>query len=145
MNQSVKDIFDVVAKLTAGGGIVFAAFNYRNQTRTKRAEWLKSLFEKFYEKNEFKEVRKWIESGEIENKINNDDNSVTDEEEKVADYLNFFEFIANLESDRQLKRKDVNNLFEYYLRKIKNSEKCMDWINRKDYGFEKLRNLLSKY
>ncbi|MBX2924267.1 MAG: hypothetical protein KF746_18850 [Chitinophagaceae bacterium] len=143
MNQSLKDWIDLFAKVVAATGVFIAALNYRQQTRTKRAEWLKALFEKFYEKEEFKEVRRWIESGEINNKINLDA-TVSEEEEKVADYLNFFEFIATLEVDKQLKLADVKNLFEYYLNKIKHSEKCMTWVHNYDYGFEKLRNLLDK-
>lgn len=143
MDQNLKDWIDVIAKAFAATGVFIGGLSYRKQTKTKRAEWLKALFEKFYEKEEFKEVRKWIESGEIESKIHLDP-SVSKEEEKIADYLNFFEFIATLKTDNQLKRKDVLNLFEYYLKKIKTSEKCMLWVNNEDYGFEKLRNLLSE-
>lgn len=143
MDQPLKDWVDVVAKLFAATGVFIGGLSYRKQAKTKRAEWLKALFEKFYEKEEFKDVRRWIESGEIESKINID-TTVSKEEEKIADYLNFFEFIATLKADNQLKRRDVLNLFEYYLRKIKASEGCMDWINNEAYGFEKLRNLLSE-
>ena len=143
MEQYLKDCVDVVAKLFAAAGVFIGGLSYRRQAKTKRAEWLKALFEKFYEKEEFKDVRRWIESGEIERKINID-STVSKEEEKVADYLNFFEFIATLKTDNQLKRRDVLNLFEYYLRKIKASEGCMDWINNEGYGFEKLRNLLGE-
>lgn len=118
--------------------------NYRSQTKTKRAEWLKALFEKFYKTERFKEVRKWIESGDIENKIKIDDKIVTDEEEKLTDYLNFFEFIATLEAGGQLKFKDVSNLFNYYLKKISKSDICVGWINNLVYSFEKLRTLIQK-
>lgn len=144
MDQCTKDWIDVVAKVVAALGVGFAALNYWSQTKTKRAEWLKSLFEKFYEKNEFKEVRKWIESKEIEIKIDSKKEVLTEEDEKFADYLNFFEFIATLKDDWRLKKKDVLNMFDYYLKKLKESPKCMEWINNKEYGFEKLRNLLNK-
>lgn len=143
MDQNLKDWIDVVAKVFAAAGVFIGGLSYRKQTKTKRAEWLKALFEKFYEREEFKDVRRWIESGEIENKIDTG-TTVSKEEEKIADYLNFFEFIATLKTDNQLTRKDVLNLFEYYLRKIKASEKCMGWVNNKAYGFEKLRNLLGE-
>lgn len=97
---------------------------------------------KFYETNNYKDVRRWLDNSEIEKKINIDDDLISDEEEKVTDFLNFFEFIANLETERQILIKDVTNLFDYYLRKIKASPVCMEWIKR--YGFEKLSNLLKK-
>lgn len=143
MDQSFKDWADVIAKMIAATGVVIGALSYRQQARTKRAEWLKALFEKFYEKEEFKEVRRWIESGEIDAKINLDP-TVSLEEEKVTDYFNFFELIATLESNNQLRISDVKNLFEYYLNKIKSSDKCMSWVSNSNYGFEKLRNLLDK-
>lgn len=143
MSQSFKDWVDVLSKIVAAIGILIAAFNYRKQTKTKRAEWLKELFEKFYEKTEYKDVRRWFETGEIEKNITLEE-TVSDDDEKFTDYLNFFEFIATLEAEGQLKRKDVINLFDYYLRKLKNSPASMQWINNKKYGFEKLRNLLSK-
>jgi hypothetical protein len=43
-----------------------------------------------------------------------------------------------------LKKKDVLNLFDYYLKKLKNSPSSMSWIERKGYGFEKLRTLLKE-
>lgn len=144
MSEDFKNWADVISKAVAAIGIVIAALNYRNQTKTKRAEWLRTLFEKFYENESYKDVRRWIESGEINKKTDLDDNKVTEEEEKFTDYLNFFEFIATLESEGQLKMKDVANLFDYYLRKLKTSASCIKWINRSDYGFEKLKTLLKK-
>lgn len=144
MNQGFKDWIDIASKLIAAFGILIAALNYRSQTKTKRAEWLKALFEKFFENERFKEVRRWIESGEIDKKVIASEGMVTAEEEKLTDYLNFFEFIATLEAEGQLKMSDVTNLFEYYLKKLQSSSICKDWISRPDYGFEKLRTLLQK-
>ncbi len=144
MSQNIKDWIDVISKIIAAIGIIIAALNYRKQTKTKRAEWLKELFEKFYEQKEYKEVRKWFESRDIEKKINLDE-TVSDDEEKFTDYLNFFEFIATLESEGQLTSKDVTNLFDYYLKKFKSSPASMAWIENEDYGFEKLRTLIKKF
>lgn len=144
MSQSFKDWMDVLSKLVASFGILIAALNYRSQTRTKRAEWLKALFEKFYENERFKEVRRWIESGEIELKVKEGTSGVSIEEEKLTDYLNFFEFISTLEAEGQLRKADVENLFDYYLRKLNASPACRQWIANPEYGFEKLRTLLQK-
>ncbi|MEP6467663.1 MAG: hypothetical protein ABJB05_15240 [Parafilimonas sp.] len=144
MSQLFKDWVEVISKITVAIGVIIAALNYRNQTKTKRAEWLRTLFEKFYENENYKEIRRWIESGEICTKINLTDNALSEADEKFTDYLNFFEFIATLESEGQLKEKDVLNLFDYYLRKLKTSDVCFNWIERKDYGFEKLSILLKK-
>lgn len=143
MNQEVKDWVDILSKSLVVVGIYVAILNYRTQTRTKRGEWLRSLFEKFYENREFKDVRKWIESGEINKKINLDA-TVSDDEEKFTDYLNFFEFIAVITEQKQLRERDMLNLFDYYLQKLKLSPACMSWIENEAYGFENLKLLLDK-
>lgn len=111
--MDTKGWIDIVIKALALIGVYVAAINYRSQRIIKKGEWLKSLFEKFYESPTYKEVRRWLDNKELETKINSDDNSVTDNDEKFTDFLNFFEFIANLEQDHQITRSDVVNLFDY--------------------------------
>ena len=142
MDPCLKDWLDIGIKAVGLLAVVIAALGYFRQSKIKKGEWLQSLFEKFYESSNYKEVRRWIDNHEIESKITLDDSVISDEEEKFTDFLNFFEFIANLESEKQISQKDVTNLFDYYLRKIKSSSVCMEWIQK--YGFEKLDNLLNK-
>lgn len=142
--QKILSWIQIVFYATATLGVIISWRTFLANQKVRRGEWLKSLFEKFYENESFKEVRKWIESGEVDKKINLDEISVTQNEEKLADYLNFFEFIATLQSDGQLKSTDVSNLFDHYLKKIRKSKVCVNWIDRDDYGFEKLRILLQK-
>lgn len=137
-----KAWIDITIKALALIGVYIAAINYRSQRIIKKGEWLKSLFEKFYENATYKEVRRWLDNKELESKINSDDNVVSDEDEKFTDFLNFFEFIANLEQEKQITKTDAINLFDYYLQQIKRSPVCMEWI--KKYGFEKLDGLLNK-
>ena len=133
---------DLLLKILAVSGVVVAALSYRNQTKFKKGEWLKSLYEKFYENNSYKEVRRWLENKEVDQKINSEDNIATDDDEKFTDFLNFFEFIANLEEENQIKLRDVKNLFDYYLKLLKLSPVSMEWIQK--YGFEQLDLLLKK-
>ena len=141
MDPCLKDWLDISIKALGLIAIVIAALGYLRQLKIKKGEWLQLLFEKFYENNNYKDVRKWLDNGDIEKKITLD-NSISDEEEKFTDFLNFFEFIATLESERQISKTDVINLFDYYLQKIKLSSICMQWV--KKYGFEKLDSLLNK-
>ena len=142
MDPCLKDWLDIGIKAVGLLAVVIAALGYFKQSKIKKGEWLQSLFEKFYESKNYKEVRRWIDNHEIESKITLDDTVISDEEEQFTDFLNFFEFIANLESEKQISLKDVTNLFDYYLRKIKSSSVCMELIQK--YGFEKLDNLLNK-
>lgn len=130
----------VVGPLGAGVAAIIAAINYLNQTRLKRAEWVKSLFEKFFESPVYKEVRGWLDYDELSGKLSGLD--PRNNEEKFTDFLNFFEFIGVLYSRRQIKFEEVYELFDYYLKKIKDDPNCQAWIEK--YGFEKLKALLAR-
>lgn len=96
MDQTTKDWIDISIKALALGGVYIAAINYRGQRIIKKGEWLQSLFEKFYESDNYKEVRRWIDNNEIEKKIRLNDTFISDEKKRFTDFLNFFEFIAHL-------------------------------------------------
>jgi hypothetical protein len=138
-------ILEWVIKLAAGVGafvaVVVAVVNYRAQTRLKQAEWLKSLFEKFFENSNYKEVRKWLEYGQLHSRLTVEDQQLREiNEEKFTDFLNFFEFIAVLYARKHLTGEQVSDVFDYYLKKIKSDEDCQLWIDQ--YSFEKLKALL---
>ncbi|MEO7313036.1 MAG: hypothetical protein ABIX01_21800 [Chitinophagaceae bacterium] len=61
-------------------------------------------------------------------------------EEKLTDFLNFFEFMATLEKLGHLKPSEIEALFAYYLVRIKKSQSCVKYIQ--DYGFKNLSKLL---
>jgi hypothetical protein len=136
-------LIEILAKIAAGVGVLMAALTYYNQVRIKRAEWLKSLFEKFFENPTYKDVRGWLDYNELAEKL-----AVSDErekrinEEKFTDFLNFFEFIGVLYSRNQLTYTQVCDVFEYYLKKIALDADCRRWIDQ--YGFEKLKALLAR-
>jgi hypothetical protein len=132
----------LIGGLVVGIGVLVAVFNYRKLAKIRRAEWLKSLFEKFFENDLYKEVRGWIDYDEVTEKLENDFVSKRANEEKFTDFLNFFEFIGLLYDRKELELDEINALFDYYLRKIKSNGKCAEWIDK--FGFEKLRHLLSK-
>src|ERR1700731_681775 len=113
-----------LVKLVAGIGgltaVLIAVVNYRAQTKLKQAEWLKSLFEKFFENSTYKEVRIWLDYGYLHDRLTVGEVSFREEnEEKFTDFLNFFEFIGVLYSRKHLTIEQVSDVFDYYLRKIK--------------------------
>src|SRR5439155_19195937 len=106
--------------------IWYSIRTYVLNQRTRRGELLKALYEKFYEgePNSKKQIRRVFDYGPqklevIVNNFNTKDVDKTPEEidleEKLADYLNFFEFIAGLKKFKHLKIKEVKALFNYYL------------------------------
>ncbi len=140
MDPTFKEWVDVIAKIAAGLGVLVAALNYWRQVKIKRAEWLKSLHEIFYEGNTHKDVRRWIDFNLLDKELADDADHK--KEEKFADYLNFFEFIANLEKMNQLRLNEIQGLFAYYLKSIQSSAKCKQYIN--DWEYRNLGSLLNK-
>ena len=141
-----KEWIELIVKVLTGfGGLGFfiAALSYKSQIRIKQAEWLKSLYEKFFESAIYKEARVWLDYGHLHGKLTVADVAVREaNEEKFTDFLNFFEFIGVLHDSGHLTFKQVYEVFDYYLKKIKSDEDCQDWIEK--YGFEKLKALLVK-
>src|ERR1700754_1695698 len=141
-----KEWIDLIVKVLAGfGGLGFfiAAFSYKSQIRIKQAEWLKSLYEKFFESSIYKEVRGWLDYGHLHEKLTVADVAVREaNEEKFTDFLNFFEFIGVLYEHKHLTIEQVVDVFDYYLGKIKGDADCQEWIGQ--YSFEKLKALLDQ-
>ena len=132
--SDLKDIATIVGALAA----LFAIYVYFGNSRLERARWLGSLYEKFYERNDLKEVREVLDcdkgdSPEI-NKL------VDEESQRFTDYLNFFEFVAVLGKSGQLKQGEIEDLFRYYLDCLEKNRKVRDYIAAK--GYEHLDKLL---
>jgi hypothetical protein len=66
----------------------------------------------------------------------------TEETSELTDYLNFSEFVAYLESSRQLEEADVQALFSYYLDCLKRHKEVAAYIQNQEKGFEYLRQNL---
>lgn len=67
---------------------------------------------------------------------------VKKEPASFTDYLNFFEFLAYLCESGQIEKKEMAGVFDYYLRKLKQSSEVAAYINDPTKGFEKLAKVL---
>lgn len=121
-----------------GVWLTWQTFNANRKIR--RAEWLKSLYEKFYENDQYKTVRRWIDFDTLSTELQHDGSH--EKEEKLTDFLNFFEFIATLEKMKQLSVMEIQDLFSYYLTRIRSTEICMNYLQV--YEFRNLEKLLYK-
>ena len=141
---SFVEWIQLLSFLLSGIGIFIAGLSYASNKKIKRAEWLKSLFEKFYENDFYKDARKWVDFDKdyklLQNAFDKDENH--ENEEKFADFLNFFGFIATLEKQKQIKLEEIKRIFGYYLNLIKSNPTCQDYIIK--YEYINLQHLLSK-
>ena len=157
--EILNSIKDLVAKnpmenifyLISIIAIIFSILTYRRNSKLERAKWLNSLYEKFYEKNQYKNIRQIIEYetpklDEIRKSIEKSKKGGEEESielrDELDDYLNFFEFIASLWKMGQLSLDQLKMVFEYYINRIIEHKILEDYI--RNQGFENLNELLSK-
>ena len=111
--------------LSVGIGALIAAVSYKAQQRIKRAEFLTSLYKEFFTESRYNDARVWLDYGKLHDKLNIiDEEERIINEEKFTDFLNFFEYVGVLYSRNHLTYEQVYEVFDYYLKKIKNDPDC---------------------
>lgn len=132
-----------ISSLMAAAGVLLAVRIYRRKSVLERATWLSHLYSKFYEAPDLKRIRKVLDDNpsdapEVEELVRTENSDLTD-------YLNFFEFMAYLEGSRQLSRKDVEALFDYYLRLLSKHKDVRRYVldDRNGYGY--LKRLVARF
>lgn len=136
------EIVDLIIKLVAIVGAVIAVSTYYKNARIERAKWLNVLYEKFYEKDIYKEMRMRLDYNTTEYyQLIESIKADTDpkEQEKLVDYLNFFEFIATLNKLNQLNINELNLVFGYYIKVIGNDADIVSFLQK--HGFKNLYDL----
>lgn len=144
--DTIVKIAQIAAYTFGGLSLVITALAYRKSNKVKRGEWLKSLYEKFYEAEAFKSIRREIEYDRLHSFLALDEKEVPtneESEEKLVDYLNFFEFIASLQNRQHIKKEEVEDLFNYYFQKLHDSAFLRKYINGN--GFENLAKVLNDF
>jgi hypothetical protein len=132
-----------ISSLMAAAGVLLAVRIYRRKSALERATWLSHLYSEFYEAPDLKRIRKVPDDNpsdapEVEELVRTEDSDLTD-------YLNFFEFMAYLEGSRQLSEKDVEALFDYYLRLLSKHKNVRRYVldDRNGYGY--LKRLVARF
>lgn len=138
LDQAVKCV-QILSYIAGATAAVSAVFVYRSNSRRERARWVESMYSRFFEKTELKQVRDILDCESENEKVNV---LVTEEGSAWTDYLNFFELVAYLQESKQVAAKDVKALFEYYLGCLKRHRATMEYIRDERKGFKYLRRLL---
>lgn len=120
IHEILKDIIiPGIALIGAGvGGAITISTYYRN-SQLRRAEWLYSLFDKFFCQSSYADIRWLLDYGDkqalelLEEALAH--HTDVQLEEKLVDYLNFFGFIATLWQLRQLTIEEIRMMFNYYI------------------------------
>ena len=137
--ESAKAITQIASSFAGIVAAFWALYVYRSNSRRERARWAEAVYERFYERAELKVVREKLDCIPGDTGVAQ---LVAEEIADLTDYLNFFEFVAYLESSRQLATADVEALFNYYLGCLKKHREVAAYIQDHEKGFEHLRKIL---
>jgi hypothetical protein len=129
--------------LMATAGAFVAVLTYYRNSMVERARWLSSLYSKFYEAPDLKRIRKALDENVPNSPVIQE--LVGEEDSDFTDYLNFFEFMAYLEARRQLKKRDVAALFDYYLRVLSKHEDVREYVSNDRNGYGYLKKLWPRF
>jgi hypothetical protein len=129
--------------LMATAGAFVAVLTYYRNSMVERARWLSSLYSKFYEAPDLKRIRKALDENAPNAPVIRE--LVGEEDSDFTDYLNFFEFMAYLEARKQLKKRDVAALFDYYLRVLSKHKDVREYVSNDRNGYGYLKKLLPRF
>jgi hypothetical protein len=139
-------IIPVIAVLSGIIGAAITIYIYYRNSNLRRAEWLYSLFEKFYYQSSYAGIRRILDYGNEDGvrRLRSALQGHADEslEEKLVDFLNFFEVIASLWKLRQLSIKEIQMMFEYCIRRIENHDFILEYLQA--WGFEGVLELVGE-
>lgn len=122
-------------------GGTFTLFTYWENTRLRRAEWLSSLYEKFFIESYYTKIRRLLDNSP-EKTPNIEKQIKAEEEEDFVNYLNFFQYIAYLEKHHHLAMEEINDMFRYYISHL--DDHCFVKQYLRDNGFDLLCGLITK-
>lgn len=137
LSQVIYNLAGSVAALGTLGAAIYAVIVYRRNSRLERARWASSLYEKFYEREQLKEVRELLDCESNQERV---DELVLKGKADFTDYLNFFEYVAFLKHSKQLEVEEIEDLFGYYLACLNRHNIVLKYI--KENGYERLHHLL---
>ena len=120
--QLAANIATALAGTAALLGGPFAYFTYRRSVRTRRAEWLASLHEKFFEGDRYANIRRVLDYRPEPEYSSLVSAVTTGTHAQLADelyrYLNFFELLSGLRELGEISDKEIVGLFDYDLRML---------------------------
>lgn len=136
-----------VATLIAVLATIVAA---RRALRQYEARWTVELFNRFYTKDEYREVYLALDGA------NSDllakmhavvaDNQTDDETEwKLTRYLNFFEVVMSLVERRDLPKRVVDIVLKYPLERLMAQKGMGDYLREEKHGYEALKDFAKRW
>lgn len=142
--SAVAEIIKGIAGVVGILGVPAAYITYRRSVRTRRADWLVSLHEKFFETDRYARIRPVLDYRREPDYSDLAQAVAAQHYHPLADefyrYLNFFELLASLRKLGQISDEEIIGLFDYDLRMIADHRFVIDAL--RPQGFERLSDLI---
>lgn len=123
-----KDTIAFLTFLALIVGGAWALYLFRKQTLVKRADWIASLHEKFYQNSTYSAVRLKIDQGV------NIFKAETKHDDSLTVYLNFFQYVGALVELGQLSISEVDMIFGWEINALmKHEADAAKYLNENAY------------
>jgi hypothetical protein len=136
--MDTRNILDIITFLATAAVGIIAVATYRQNYQLRRAKWLRLLYEEFYDDPKHKFIRRILDyedEGDLKRLKNAALKDTEPElEEHFVDYLYFFEFISSLWLMKQITRKEIDMLFDYYVKLLLEHDFILPYLKREGYN-----------
>jgi hypothetical protein len=137
--ESLKDVLQVLAYGVAVFTAWFSVRQYLRNSARERTRWLFELYQRFYEQSALKSMRIRIDDHDTEFVVEEKNSELLGD---LDNFLNFFEFVAFLRKQGEIKPEEINAMFAYPLSTLATDKNVLAYIRK--YGYEELNALLKE-
>lgn len=120
------------------GAAVLSVWQYRQNSKQERIRWMFEMHRRFYADAGLCAMRMKIDEGDTRFVQEEDANLLG----QLDNYLNFFEFLAYLWSQKQLSKAEILAMFELPLTDLSANSSVLEYIWK--WGYEWLGELLKE-
>jgi len=126
-----KDWLQASTYVAAILAAILSVWQYHRNSARERTKWLFELYQRFYGQPELREMRVLLDQGKTEFVRGGDNQKLSAD---LDDFLNFFEFIAFLQQNKEIKLREIQVMFAYPLQTIGKNPEVMAYVREYDYG-----------
>lgn len=145
--MDLKNYFETISLIATAIIGMIAVATYRQNYRLRRARWMRFLYEEFYDDPKHKFIRRLLDYENKEDlerlKKSLEKDTEPELEEHFVDYMHFFELISTLWIMKQISLKEIDLLFDYYVKLLLEHDFILPYLKKQ--GYANTVKLLAKY
>jgi hypothetical protein len=135
----LRDWTEFVFYVIGIGAAILSVWQFRRNSKQERIRWMFEMHRRFYAEAGLGAMRMKIDEGDTQFVQEEKDTALLGQ---LDNYLNFFEFLAYLWSQKQLSKAEILAMFEFPLKDLSANTSVLDYIWK--WGYEWLGELLKE-